>query len=71
MDRLLERISWDAPGMAIEAESMRRIEAEAGTPPFHGDEWLVARRLVHASADFSLLQALRFEGSRSKPYARP
>ncbi len=62
---LFDRVSWDLPGAAIEAESFRRIEAE--TPPesrarFSGAEWHIARRLVHTTADFSILDQLRFFG---------
>lgn len=62
MAALLSKISWSASGAEIEAESLRRIEAEAPCKPFSGAEWTVARRLVHASADFSLLDLLRFDG---------
>ncbi len=46
---------------AIEAASMAIIEAEVPEPrPFAGDEWLAARRIIHATADFELLRLLRF-----------
>ncbi|WP_029897557.1 precorrin-8X methylmutase [Desulfohalovibrio reitneri] len=46
---------------AIERESMARIEAEVPEPrPFQGLEWLVARRMVHTTADFELLDLIRF-----------
>ncbi len=46
---------------AIESLSMARIEAEVGERKvFAGDEWLVARRVVHACADFDILPALWF-----------
>ncbi len=60
---LLDKILWDASGPEIEAESLRRIEEETPSRPFAGEEWTVARRVVHASADFSLLETLRFSGS--------
>ncbi len=45
----------------IERASMEIIEAEAPNPrPFEGREWLVARRLVHTSADFDILNMLHF-----------
>ena len=62
-ETLFSKISWTASGSEIEAESMRRIEAETGSSPFSGAEWRVARRIVHASADFSLLGSLRFKDS--------
>lgn len=63
--RLFDRVSWELPGAAVEAESFRRIEAEA--PPevragFSAREWRIARRLVHTTADFSILSQLRFSG---------
>ena len=46
---------------AIEAASMAVIEAEVPEPrPFAGEQWLVARRIIHATADFELLGLLRF-----------
>ena len=46
---------------AIERESLRIIDEEVPEPrPFAGDEWAVARRLVHTTADFELLRHLRF-----------
>ena len=56
-------ILWEATGMDIERESMRRIEAEAPAEArarFSPAEWLIARRLVHTTADFSILNALEF-----------
>lgn len=48
-------------GRDIENRSMAVIEAEAPEPrPFAGDEWLVVRRMIHASADFELLDLVRF-----------
>ena len=60
---LFGKILWDASGAEIEAESLRRIDSECPTRPFSGAEWIVARRVIHASADFSLLSNLRFIGS--------
>ena len=62
---LFDLVTWDFPGAAIEAESFRRIEAEV--PPeqrarFSPSEWHIARRLVHTTADFSILPHLRFSG---------
>jgi len=45
----------------IERQSFKAIEALVPEPrPFAGGEWEVARRLVHTSADFELLELLRF-----------
>ena len=44
---------------AIEARSFAIIEAEAPVPrPFSGHAWTVARRIVHAAGDLSLLPDL-------------
>ncbi len=37
---------------AIEAESFRIIEAEAGEHDWNEKEWQVVRRVIHTSADF-------------------
>lgn len=48
-------------GEDIEAESMRIIESEVPEPrPFAGDEWLIVRRMIHTTADFGLLDLVRF-----------
>jgi len=48
-------------GEDIEAESMRLIEAEAPEPrPYKGEEWLVVRRMIHTTADFDMLNLVRF-----------
>jgi precorrin-8X/cobalt-precorrin-8 methylmutase len=45
----------------IERLSFSIIDSEVPEPrPFTGGEWEVARRLVHTSADFELLDLLRF-----------
>jgi precorrin-8X/cobalt-precorrin-8 methylmutase len=54
-------IPLNAAGRDIENRSMAIIEAEVGEPrPFSGDQWLVVRRMIHASADFELLDLVRF-----------
>ena len=57
---LFKKISWDMPGLDIEKESFRRIESEMGDIPFEGQEKRVARRLIHTTADFSIVDSLRF-----------
>ena len=57
------RLLWDLTGPEIEAESFRRIDAEASSEQrarFTAAEWHVARRLVHTTADFSILDFLKF-----------
>lgn len=45
-----------AKGLLIENGSMAIIEAEVPEPrPYSGREWLVLRRMIHATADFELL----------------
>ncbi len=45
----------------IERRSFAVIDAEVPEPrPFSGPEWAIARRLVHTTADFDLLDHLKF-----------
>ncbi len=45
----------------IERLSFEVIEREVPEPrPFKGDEWRIVRRMIHASADFELLELVRF-----------
>ncbi|GAB1409919.1 precorrin-8X methylmutase [Desulfovibrionales bacterium] len=44
----------------IEPRSLACIDAEVPEPrPFYGMEWAVVRRMIHTSADFSLLESVR------------
>lgn len=55
---------------AIELESFRRIDAEApkhGLPP---EQWQIARRLIHTTADFGLLSELVFSEDAVKSGCR-
>ncbi|MBN2233103.1 MAG: precorrin-8X methylmutase [Deltaproteobacteria bacterium] len=54
------RIAWHLSGAEIEAESFRCIETEMPKHDFSPAEWRVARRLIHASADFGLAESLAF-----------
>ncbi|MDD2708498.1 MAG: precorrin-8X methylmutase [Verrucomicrobiae bacterium] len=54
------KIDWNMPPEEIERESFRRIEAEMGPHPFSPAQWIIVRRLIHATADFSLAQDLHF-----------
>lgn len=47
-------------GEAIEAASFAAIDQEAGLHGLPPGEWAVARRLIHTTADFSLIRDLRF-----------
>jgi len=45
----------------IERESFAIIDSEIAEPrPFSGAQWQVARRLLHTSADYELLEHIRF-----------
>lgn len=44
----------------IEDLSFRIIEDEAGNHGFTETQWPIARRIIHASADFEYVQSLRF-----------
>ena len=57
---MFDKITWNASGAWIESESFRRIEAEADKHRFTEDEWRIARRLIHTTADFSIVENLRF-----------
>ncbi len=56
------QIRWHLSAAEIEAESFRTIEEECS---FHKDmpleEWRVARRLIHTSADMSIVEHLSFQ----------
>ena len=44
----------------VEKRSFETIDAEAPSHSFSEDEWRVVRRMIHASADFSLIGDIRF-----------
>ncbi|QGY41527.1 precorrin-8X methylmutase [Pseudodesulfovibrio cashew] len=45
----------------IEAESFRIIDSEVPEPrPFAGKKWQIVRRMIHTTADFELLELVRF-----------
>jgi len=44
----------------IEAKSFRTIDNEAGEHGFTHEEWIIVRRMIHTTADFSLMGAARF-----------
>jgi len=49
------------PPEEIESRSLAVIDAEVPEPrPFSGEEWAVARRMIHTTADFDLLAHIRF-----------
>ncbi len=48
------------PGEEIEQRSLTIIEKEAGGHGLNSSQWPIARRMVHASADFSILPLIKF-----------
>ncbi len=57
IQRLLEN---PMDGAAIEERSLSLIDQEAPAHCFAGDEWTVVRRMIHATADFSMIDLVRF-----------
>jgi precorrin isomerase len=47
-------------GEDIEAESLKTIDREAPEHRFPDAEWQVVRRMIHTTADFTLMEATRF-----------
>lgn len=48
-------------GQDIEAESLRIIDSEVPEPrPYQGEQWQVVRRMIHTTADFEMLDLVRF-----------
>jgi precorrin-8X/cobalt-precorrin-8 methylmutase len=47
-------------GDAIEARSMETIDLEARNHDFSPDRWEVVRRMIHTTADFGLIDSVRF-----------
>lgn len=60
--RPLIRSFYSAPmsGEEIETESLRIIDEEAPAHNFTGGQWQVVRRMIHTTADFSLMGVTRF-----------
>lgn len=44
----------------IEARSFEAIDREAASHGFSDDEWIVVRRMIHTTADFSLINDVKF-----------
>jgi len=47
-------------GEAIEARSFEIIDREAGSDLFTREQWEIVRRMLHTTADFSLVDCVRF-----------
>ncbi|MEA3240930.1 MAG: precorrin-8X methylmutase [Pseudomonadota bacterium] len=54
------KVNWQMSGSEVEAESFRRIEIEAPDHSFDEREWHIARRLIHTTGDFSIIEQLKF-----------
>jgi precorrin isomerase len=64
---MFDKITWDASGLEIEAESFRRIEAEyENKSKFPPEEWRIVRRLIHTTADFSIADNIKFANNPVK-----
>lgn len=58
---LIHRLMADRmDGSAIEAKSLLLIDQEAPAHHFSEDEWEVVRRMIHTTADFSIINLVRF-----------
>ena len=47
-------------GREIEALSFEAIDREAASHGFTPDQWEVVRRMIHTTADFSLIDSVKF-----------
>ena len=47
-------------GEEIEAESLRTVDREATAHRFTAEEWKVVQRMIHTTADFTLIEDVRF-----------
>ncbi|WP_419787651.1 precorrin-8X methylmutase [Pseudodesulfovibrio sp.] len=55
------RLQQFAAPQDIETESLRIIDSEVPEPrPYAGYEWQIVRRMIHTTADFDLLNLVRF-----------
>ena len=61
---LLIRALYERPmsGAQIEARSFEIIDREAGSHNFSAEQWEIVRRLLHTTADFALLDCIKFSG---------
>jgi precorrin-8X/cobalt-precorrin-8 methylmutase len=58
---LIHRLLADPmDGAAIEERSLALIEQEAQAHSFAANEWAVVRRMIHTTADFSMIDLVRF-----------
>lgn len=48
------------PGNEVERKSLAIIDSEAGSHDFSNEEWPVVRRMIHTTADFSIMPLVQF-----------
>ncbi len=48
------------PGGKVEEKSLAIVDRAAGNHRFNEQEWPVVRRMIHATADFSIMQKVKF-----------
>ena len=58
-----DKILWNLSGQQIEDESLKRINLEMECYKFINEEWIVARRLIHTTADFEIINDLFFRNN--------
>ncbi len=56
-------VQWDLPAGEIERKSFEIIENEAPSHSLSIEEWRIARRLIHTTADFSIIETLCFNNN--------
>ncbi len=61
---LFDKVSWNKTGQEIEKMSFNTIENECRSKEnFSDEEWKIARRLIHTTADFSIINDLKFKNN--------
>lgn len=58
--RIIELLADHQEGSDIEARSFATIDREAPPHAFTPDQWEVVRRIIHTTADLSLIESVRF-----------
>ncbi|CAA6691575.1 MULTISPECIES: precorrin-8X methylmutase [unclassified Lentimonas] len=53
-------ITWNWSGAEVEAESFRRIEAEVDPHELSLEHWRIARRMIHTTTEFAIMDELHF-----------
>lgn len=58
-----KKISWNLSGIEIEKQSLKRIDEAKVKHNYTDKEWVVARRLIHTTADFNIIDKLYFRNN--------